>query len=210
MRGPHELVERLVGCDLDHPPEHVGRHAVVPALPRIRQQRQVGHPGREVFEPLGLGEQTRFVVEPVDGRVAGEPVGQARRVGQQMLDGDRAVRRHPVAVRHEHGDIGELRHELRERIVQRRLSLFDQDHHRHTGDRFRHREDAKDVVRLERVVAGAQIPQSDRVPVHYLTLARDHRHHAGQAAVVDVGLHGGSDPRQPVRRHADVGGAGGR
>lgn len=99
MRGPHELVERLAGCDLDHPPEHVGRHAVVPALPRIRQQRQVGHPGREVFEPLGLGEQTRFVVEPVDGRVAGEPVGQARRVGQQMLDGDRAVRRHPVAVR---------------------------------------------------------------------------------------------------------------
>ena len=201
-----EGVERLAGGDLDDAPQDVGRHAVVPPRSRTREQRELGHAAREVVEALGPAERIRLVVEAIDGRVAEEPVGETRGVGQQVLDGDRTRRRHAVSAVGQDRHVGELGHELRDRVVERDLAFLDQDHHRDAGHRLGHRVDAEDVAALQGV-AGRGVARPDRRPVDDLPPARHHRHHAGQPAVVDIGLHRRRDAGQRILRHPDRAGA---
>ena len=126
-----------------------------------------------------------------------------------MLDRDRALRRHAVSAFGQDLHVGELGHELRERVVEGDPALLDQDHHRDARHRLGHRVDAEDVVPLQGV-AGRGVPRPGRLPVDDLPPARHHRHHRGQPAVVDVDLHRGDDAVQRVRGHPDRAGGGDR
>ena len=121
-------------------------------------------------------------------------------MGQQVLDGHRPGRRHALAGFVQHRHAGELRNELRDRVVERDRAFLDENHHRDAGERLGHRVDAEDVVRLEGV-AGGGVAHAGRLPVDDLPAPGDQGHHTGQPPVVDVGPHGGTDAGEAFGGH---------
>jgi hypothetical protein len=106
-------------------------------------------------------------------------------------------------------EVRELGNVLRHRIVELPLPFLEQHHHRHAGDRLRHRVDAEDRVLLHRRGA-LQVALAGGFELHDLAVPRHHRHDAGQLVLVDQRLHLALQPAEPLRRHADAFGSGAR
>ncbi len=108
-RAQHVAEPRALD-DLDDPPEHVGRDAVLPRRSRLMHERQGGD-RLDAFRrrPVGI-EHAGRLGQLLHRPVAGETVGQARGVPQEVLHGDRALerlKRELVAARNPHLRIGE-------------------------------------------------------------------------------------------------------
>jgi hypothetical protein len=84
-------------------------------------------------------------------------------------------------------EIGELRHELADRIVQIPQTPLVQHHHRHAGDRLGLRADAEDGVERHRLTAQRAV--TERLGVDDATVTGQQGHPAGDLAAVDHGLH---------------------
>jgi hypothetical protein len=116
-----------------------------------------------------------------------EAVGDAGGVAQQVVNRHLPLSRDQIQLRLAvvalglNADLGlrESRDVLRDRLLQRQLSLLHQHQGRHRGDRLRHRVDAKQRVwrhrRLGRYVANAEALEVDRpaAPLHQHDDTRD-------------------------------------
>ena len=136
-------------------------------------ERQRGH-RLDIFgqRPVRI-DDIRRLDQLLDGRCAGEAVGQARGVAHEVLDGDRPLERRKVelvAVDDADLHVGEGGDVFRDRIGDEQPSLLDQHHRRDRDDRLGHRIDAEDRVVGHRRAAGRSAPT---VPIGDLAVARD-------------------------------------
>jgi hypothetical protein len=170
--------------------EHVGRVAVVePVAGRVeqRQGRQRAHPivGRPV-----VGEQIaeRRLVGVGDRTHRAERVGQARAVGDEVVDGDVARRRIGVVQRAagvlQHPHAGELGRPLGDRVLELELAFLHQLQRHDAGDRLGHGGDAEDGVARHRR-ARLDVALADGVELQLLAVLPDQRHRPGKPAGVD-------------------------
>jgi hypothetical protein len=105
-----------------------------------------------------------------------QPVPEARGVAHDLAHRRRALhvlqdRAAEVVGAGHHLEVLKLRHIAGDRVVQAPLALFEQDHHRHAGDRLGHRVDAHDRVgRHRRVLREAALAVG--LELHDLAMAR--------------------------------------
>ena len=99
-------------------------------------------------------------------------------------------------------EVLELGDILRDRIGEAKGPLLIKHHEGDTGDRLRHRVDAKDRVLGHRRTR-SDVLVAERFEVGDLAVARDHRRDAGELTVVDELLHAGVEPFEALARHAD-------
>jgi len=186
-------------------PRDVGGAAVIPFRARLAHQRHAGDQLRMLFvgdvaaEHLGLG------VHALHHPHAGDLVGDAGGVAQQVLDGDRPHRQrelHRAVALDADLLAGEFGNELGKRIVEQQFAVFHQHHDAERDQRLGHREDAEDAVLGHRRVGGRVLPALRLEPADLAT-PRHHRHHAGRRALVDLALEGVAHPLKPQRREPD-------
>ena len=92
---------------------------------------------------------------------------------------------------------------FRYRIVELPLAFLVKHHQCHPNDGLGHRIDPEDRVEFDGIVF-AHIELADRVGVYYLAVTRQHRHNAGQLAIVNHRLHAGIEPLKTLGRNPDV------
>ena len=118
-----------------------------------------------------------------------------------MAHGHRTIERHQLAIL-QHLQIGELRDELRDRIVELPFAFFIQEQHGDGDDRFGHRSDAVDGVFPQRFTASERLIA---VAPRFNELAMPSDHHADSGIVtgIDLRLHCAVEAVQALRREAN-------
>jgi hypothetical protein len=76
------------------------------------------------------------------------------------------------------------------------LSILDQYHGGHAGDRLGHRGNPEDRIRLQRGGL-CMVAKADRPQIRDFAVPRDRSHRARESARIDLSLLPGSDPLQP-------------
>ena len=134
----------------------------------------------------------RLAVHLLDGAVLVEAVAEARRVGEQVADGDGPLLVHKAHACFAHAVIdfhaGEFRDELADGIIKGEVSLFVEHHDGGAGDGLCHRVDSEERVALHGRAA-FEVEHSVRLEVKGLAAPREHGKAAGELAVVYVALH---------------------
>ena len=153
----------FAGCSA----QDVGRDTVGETLAGLVGEREAGDARHEVRERRRLREP-RVVVELLDGAVA-EVVGEARRVGEEVLDrdgvlgvGEEGLLRRPAR---QDLHVGELRQVVPDRVVELEPRLLEQDERSDAGEDLRHRVDAADRVPLHGE-AGPDVAHPIGLPIH--------------------------------------------
>ncbi len=205
-----ELVQRQARYLLHHHAENVGVVAIDPLLARLLRHRQLGHALHHFRHRFALvGE-----IPAIDARVAprtfcrSRAIRNARRMREQVADGDRPPRRHDVVPaadpRRRNRRALPLRQELAERIVQHELAFLHQHHDGDAGQRFRLGSNPEDGVFPHRI-ARFLVPEAVRFREHVAAVLLDHHHRAGDLLVGDIGLHRRIELLQPFLRDAVLG-----
>ena len=163
--------------------QHLGGVAVVEAVAGLVAERQLA----QRLQPYVRGQwidqrRTQFFVMGVgDGAGGAEGVGQARAVGQQVLDGDVARRRRGGVQRPggivQHDHVGQFRQPPGHRIGKLQLAFLDQHHHGDGGHRLGHRGDAEQGVAGHRQ-AGLDVAVAEGQGLDNFALAPDQGHRA--------------------------------
>ena len=197
------VVERLAGQHLHQVADHIGGHAVLPARAGRELQRQIAQ--RRHHRLQRIARVDAGPVQRVHGVAVHEAVGEARGVGEQILDDHFAVGRAGavvvLAAAREHlqalpaGDVAA------HRVVQLECALLVELHQRHAGDRLGHRVDARDGVTLEAPPA-FHIHQAAGEKQRLPSAPRDRQQVARQLAVVDVAAQHRLDPFEPLLRES--------
>ena len=156
------------------------------------QQRQSGDLGQPVVSVLAQGD---LRVGPADRSGNRERVRQAAAVGHQVVDGDRALRRHGAVQRaggvDQHPHIGELGQPPGDGVGERELALLDERHRRRDGDRLGHRGDPEDGVAAHRQLR-ADVAVADLVELQHFSAMPDTRDRSGEQTGLDRLVDGGS------------------
>ena len=206
-----ELEQRLARDDFDHAAEHVGGMAVIPARPRLLHQRKFCSSIDELgVSQIGV-EEIGLRVELSHSVGAIETIREARRVAQQILDGDRPLERFERELRlaglvDADFHVGKRRNVFCDGIVKPELAVLDQHHGDDRRDRLRHRVEAEDRIRRHRQfcrdVAHAKAFEIDR-----LAVSLDQENRAGNLSARDVVPDVIADARKSFGRKAarDVG-----
>jgi len=131
-------------------------------------------------------------------------------MAHQFADGHRVVRllHDYLAVgtrRLGHLQVGELRNELRDRIVEFESTFLVERHQRRAGHGLGHRVDAEDRV-PGHGGAARDVLLAEGAEVRDLAVPRNDGHDAGEFPSVDESLHGGVQFREAFGAHADFGG----
>ena len=215
--GPHVVGERPAADDLDDPPQHVHPQAVGEPLARLVQERQrrqpvdhLPHRAGGLREPVGDAGLDVARREPRRGE---EAVAEARRVGQEMPDGDGPVEGGGLRPGHaagpEHPDIRERGDVHRDGVVEQERARLVELHRRDARDRLGHRGDAEQGVGLHRGAA-LKVAPAHRLEMPDAAEAGDQGDGAGDLPPVHRLLHQGHDPAEAVRIQAEPVGRRGR
>jgi catechol 2,3-dioxygenase-like lactoylglutathione lyase family enzyme len=165
----------------------------------VHQRQRAEQPDpliRIVWRPrVGRPHHQAQLVGPAEHRRRDRPLGEdtpPHPQGEQVVDGDRPVRRHGVVqlgvVPHQHPAVGQLGQQPLHRLLQVDQIVLDQRHRGGRQDRLGQRRDAERRIAGHRHAA-AEAGGSDRIHPDVVA-AGDHRDDARELTALDPGGHG--------------------
>ena len=174
---------------------------------RARTATGGGYTVGELGNRLARRQQPGLAVNRVDRGVAEQAVGDARGMGEQIGDGDRALgvfhRRMGGSAAGVDLGVREGRDELRDRVVEAHLALLDQLHDRRRGDWLGHRIDPEHGLLADRALA-RRIERTGGGPVSNFAVPRHDGDDPSEPAGIDPCLEGRGNPLELHGRELDV------
>ncbi|MBV6434577.1 MAG: hypothetical protein IANPNBLG_04836 [Bryobacteraceae bacterium] len=207
--GADELIEGLARGLLDNTAQNIGVVAIHERLARLGNEGESAEPLHGFADgfvlvggvPAAAGGRTKALGFIQCGNVRLAAIGNARRVGEQVGNGDRPFGGNDsgaaILILQGNRRLLESRDKISGGLLDADLAFLDQRHHRRAGDRLGLRGDPEQRVHGH-LAARFLVAPPESLLVGGLAVSKNQRHGAGHAILIDVLPDDAIDAGQPV------------